>query len=224
MKIEMHAHTFYSPDAIVSPEEHVKTIKKRGLDATAVTDHDTAGGWKRAIAAGRKEGIAVIRAEEIHVHHDGRKIGEVLAYFINEEIKPGEFLEVRDAVKQQGGIVVAAHPFDTFRNSFRMLEEYKKHMDGIEAFNARVLLNSFNTKARHFAQANGFGITGGSDSHCKYEIAHAHTEADITDINELPKAIKNRKTRALGHKTNPFIHTLSSLTKIGLLRPEAAYL
>jgi len=220
MKIEMHAHTFYSDDAIVSPEELVRTAKLRGLNAVAVTDHDTTKAWKRAFPAGRKYGMDVIPAEEIKVFHDGRKIGEVLAYFISEQVNPGEFLEVKDAIKEQGGVMVVAHPFDRFRNSFRMLEEYKKHMDGIEAFNARVLLNSFNTKARHFAQANSFGITGGSDSHCKYEIGHAFTVAEISDISDLPKALRKKQTRAYGKRTNPFIHSLSTLTKLGLMRPK----
>jgi len=220
MKLELHAHTFYSHDAIVSPESFVKTAKMKGIDGVAVTDHDNISAWKRVAAAGKKYGMAVIRGEEIHVYHNGQKIGEVIAYFINERVKPGEFPEDKDSIKEQGGLMVVAHPFDRFRNNFTMLEAYKKHLDGVEAFNARVLLNSFNEKARRFAQANGFGVTGGSDSHCKYEIGHGRTEADISDIEELPRAIKKRKTRALGHKTNPLIHTLSTLTKLGFMRPK----
>jgi len=220
MKFELHAHTFYSDDAIVSPEDMVEAAKTKGMNGVAVTDHDTTKGWKRALEAGKKHGIDVIKAEEIKVFHEGRKIGEVLAFFINEEIRPGEFLEVKDNIRSQGGTLVVAHPFDYFRNDFKMLEEYKKHFDGIEAVNARVILNRFNAKARGFARKNRLGITGGSDSHCKYEIANAYTVADIHNVNELAKSIKSRKTRAYGKRTNPLIHSLSTLTKIGFMRPK----
>jgi predicted metal-dependent phosphoesterase TrpH len=220
MKIEMHAHTFYSDDAIVSPEDLVLTAKNEGMNGIAVTDHNTTKGWKRALAAGKSHGIDVIRAEEIKVFHEGNKIGEVLAYFINEEIRPDEFLTVKDRIKDQGGIMVVAHPFDMFRNNFKMVEEYKNHFDGVEAVNARVIMNSFNEKAARFAKKNKIGVTGGSDSHCKYEIANAYTIASISDIKDFPKALKNRKTRAYGKKTNPMIHSLSTLTKLGIMRPK----
>lgn len=220
MKIEMHAHTFYSDDSIVSPEGMVKAAKAEGMNGIAVTDHDTAKGWKRALAAGKKHGIEVIKAEEIKVFHEGSKIGEVLAYFINEEIRPDEFHRVMDRIRDQGGIMVVAHPFDLFRSRFRMLEEYKKDFDGVETVNARVLLNSFNEKAAEFARKNRMGVIGGSDSHCRHEVANAYTIADISSISDLPKALKNRKTRAYGKRTNPMIHSLSALTKLGIMRPK----
>jgi len=184
----------------------------------AVTDHNMTKGWKRALAAGRKHGINVIRGEELKAWHDGRKIGEVLALFINEEIRPGEVPEIMDAVRAQGGILVVAHPFDVLRNNFRMLDEYRKCFDGMEAFNARVVFNGFNTKARRYARAHGIGMTGGSDSHCRFEIGNGYTVADITEPRELMDAIRKRDTTATGRKTNPLIHTLSSMAKIGLLK------
>jgi predicted metal-dependent phosphoesterase TrpH len=220
MKFELHAHTFYSDDAIVSPEGLVKTAKMKGMSGVAVTDHNTTKGWKRALGAGKKHGIYVIKAEEVKVFHEGRKIGEILALFINEEIRPAEFLEVMDKIKDQGGILTVAHPFDYFRSHFRMLEEYKKHFDAVEAFNARVVLNWFNTKAQEFAKKNRFPVTGGSDSHCRYEVGNAYTEADIDSAEDLMKAIRQGKTRAYGRRTNPLIHTLSTLTKLGIMRPK----
>jgi predicted metal-dependent phosphoesterase TrpH len=101
-----------------------------------------------------------------------------------------------------------------------MLEECKRRFDAVEAVNARVVLNWFNTKARKFASENGLPVVGGSDSHCMYEIANAYTEADIAHADELPKAIRSGKTRAYGKRTNPLIHTLSTLTKLGIMRPR----
>ncbi len=220
MKFEMHAHTFYSNDAIVSPEDLVKTVKNKGLNGVAVTDHNNTKGWKRAISAGKEHGIEVVKAEEIKVTHEGRKIGEVLVYFMNEEIKPGEFLEVKDKVKEQGALIAMAHPFDYFRNRFKMTGEYKKYFDAVETVNSRVIMDWFNAKAQEFARRNKIAVVGGSDSHCMYEVGRAHTEADVTDAEGLRKAILKKKSRAYGKKSNPFIHALSTITKFGFMRPK----
>ncbi len=218
MKFDLHTHTYYSDDAATSPEDMVIAAKQKGMDGIAVTDHNMIKAWKRSIAAGKKHGVMIIKAEEIKVFHDGRKLGEVIALFLNEEIKPGEVGEVKDKIKAQGGIMVVAHPFDKFRNNFKDIDAHKKHFDGVEAFNARVITTRFNDKARAFAEKNGFGVTGGSDGHCRLEIGNAYTVADITRTEDLAKAIKSRKTQAFGKKTNPLIHTLSTMAKLGLLK------
>jgi predicted metal-dependent phosphoesterase TrpH len=217
MKFDLHTHTYYSDDAASTPEDMVKAAKKKGLHGLAITDHNTTMGWKRALSAGKKEGIIVIKAEEVKVFHEGNMIGEVLALFINEEIAPGEFMDVCEKIKAQGGLMVVAHPFDKFRNAFTMLEKCKKHFDAVEAFNARVIFNGYNAKARKFASDNGFAMTGGSDGHCKFEVGNGYTQADARDAEGLMKEIRQKKTQALGKKTNPLIHTLSTVAKSGVV-------
>jgi predicted metal-dependent phosphoesterase TrpH len=217
MKFDMHTHTYYSDDAASSPEDMVKAAKRRGLAGIAVTDHNMIMGWNRAIRAGRREGLVVIKAEEVKVYHQDVMAGEVLALFIEERVKPGEVPEVFEAIKSQGGLMVVAHPFDRFRNSFTRLPEYKKLFDGVEAFNARVVSNSYNTQAARFAHENGFAVTGGSDGHCRFEVGNGWTQTEASDAEGLMKAIRQKKTQALGKRTNPLIHTLSTVTKLGIV-------
>jgi len=217
MKIDLHTHTYYSDDAISSPEDIVKAAKMLGLDGIAITDHNTSKAWKEALEAGKKHKLGIIPGEEIKVSHDGKKIGEVIGLFLNDEISPGEFHVVREKIKEQDGILITAHPFDAFRNSFRMLEEFKRDMDAIEVINSRVVLNRFNEKALEFALKNDMAMTGGSDGHCSYEIGNAYTIADIDDVKGLNSAIKRKKTKAWGRKTNPLIHLVSTLANLGLI-------
>lgn len=59
----MHCHTNCS-DGSSTPEELVAYAKQAGLDAVAVTDHDTLRGIPRAVAAGEQLGITVLPGVE----------------------------------------------------------------------------------------------------------------------------------------------------------------
>ena len=48
--LELHCHTTYS-DGTLTPTELVNAAVKAGVQALAITDHDTMGGWDEAIAA-----------------------------------------------------------------------------------------------------------------------------------------------------------------------------
>jgi len=224
MKLDLHTHTYFSSDAIASPSDLIKAAKSKGLGGIAITDHNTTKSWKSITGAGKKEKIHVILGEEIKVFHEGSKIGEVIGLFLNEEIKPGEFLVVKDRIKEQGGIMVIAHPFDYFRNSFKKLEDFKKYADAVEAFNSRSVFNWFNKKAFEFAQKNNISMTAGTDAHCAYEIGNAYTIADIDEIEDLRKFIKKKKTAVCGKKANPLIHLVSTLSNLGIIgrnRPKS---
>jgi hypothetical protein len=64
MSIDLHAHTTVS-DGTLTPTELVKLAKESGLDAIAVTDHDTFKGIPEAMEAGKKYGIEVIPGAEL---------------------------------------------------------------------------------------------------------------------------------------------------------------
>jgi len=218
MKIDLHTHTHYSDDAVNSPEQLVRVAKQKGLDCLAVTDHNTTRAWAQVKKAGTKHGLEIIQGEEVKVFHNGSRIGEVIGLFLNDEIAAGEFTEVRDKIKSQGGTLVVVHPFDVFRIPFSMLEQYKKDFDAVEVFNARAIINRINNQAMKFARRNRLAVVAGSDAHCSLEIGNAYTVADIRSAEELAAAIRKRKTKAFGMKTNPVIHTVSTMTKLGLLK------
>ncbi|MBN2330892.1 MAG: PHP domain-containing protein [Candidatus Aenigmarchaeota archaeon] len=220
MRLDLHIHTYYSDDAIRSPEEMVAGAKARGLDGLAITEHNNTESWKRAIEAGKRSGLGIILGEEIKVLHEGEKIGEVIALFINHEIRFREFLEVKDEIRSQGGLMIAAHPFDSFRNRFKMLDEFRRYFDAVEAFNARAVMHRFNRKAEEFALKNGMAMTGGSDAHCVRELGKGQTITDIDNVKDLYGAIRKKKTQVWGKESSPIIHAVTTFAKLGIWKSK----
>lgn len=215
MKIDLHCHTYYSKDALCPPRRLVRFAKRKGLDAIAITDHDTTRAWKEAEDEADKIGLKIIKGEEIKIREDGKTVGEILAYFINKEIDPkGKTAkDVIEEIRSQSGLAIIAHPYH-WKKPFRKLEEYKKMADGVEAFNSRSQSEEGNKKSLEFAKENSLPITAGSDSHTPFEIGMAYVEADIQTIEELKDAIKNKKIIMHGKQTCPAIQIFAGIAKL----------
>ncbi|MBD3367442.1 MAG: PHP domain-containing protein, partial [Candidatus Eisenbacteria bacterium] len=70
------------------PEALVAQASSLGLDAIAITDHDTVGGVAAGLAAGEKAGLEVVPGVEIGIAHDPeRHLVEIdiLGYYIDPE-------------------------------------------------------------------------------------------------------------------------------------------
>lgn len=64
MAFDLHTHSHCS-DGTQSPSAVVRAAAEAGLEGLALTDHDTTAGWDEAVAAGRRDGVAVVRGMEI---------------------------------------------------------------------------------------------------------------------------------------------------------------
>lgn len=96
---DLHTHTTAS-DGMTSPSENVRLAYLAGLQAVAITDHDTVIGISEAIAAGERYGVQVIPGVEISTVEEGINI-HVLGYFldtVNEKLlqRLAELRAVRD--------------------------------------------------------------------------------------------------------------------------------
>lgn len=81
--IDLHAHTTAS-DGTMSPNDLVILAKKHGIEAIAITDHDTVEGIPEALAAGEREGIEVIPGFELSVEHNPGSM-HILGLLIDHE-------------------------------------------------------------------------------------------------------------------------------------------
>jgi len=79
--VDLHIHTTAS-DGIMSPSEVVRYAKSKGLQAIAITDHDTIDGVSEGLKEGEKIGLEVIPAIEISVQYDHGSM-HLLGYFID---------------------------------------------------------------------------------------------------------------------------------------------
>ncbi|AMK10266.1 MAG: PHP domain-containing protein [Pseudodesulfovibrio sp.] len=85
MSIDLHTHTTAS-DGTLSPTELVKLAKESGLDAVAITDHDTFQGVAEALEAGEKYGIEVIPGTELSLESpEGAGWIHVVALWLPEQ-------------------------------------------------------------------------------------------------------------------------------------------
>lgn len=64
MRIDLHAHSNVS-DGTETPAGVIISAVSAGLDAVALTDHDSTDGWESAAAAAREHGIAFVPGIEI---------------------------------------------------------------------------------------------------------------------------------------------------------------
>jgi len=191
--LDLHVHTFYSKgrrifhDGLASPKQMVKQAKRIGLDGISITDHNTTEGWKEARQYGKKYGILIIPGEEIDTVD-----GHLLALGIQETIKPGMILEdTLDEIHEQGGLGIAAHPFDIAGCGLR---SFARLTDGLEAFNAMNIDRVINRKAKRFARRYSLPVTAGSDAHTTDMLGYGRTEVRANDVDGVLKEIKRGHT------------------------------
>jgi len=212
MKIDLHTHSYYSKDGISSPENLIKAALKNGLDGIALTDHNTAKGWKRAAAAAKKLNAVLILGEEILIEENGSWVGEILAYFLKEEINPkGKGIEeIVKEIHKQDGIAIIAHPFN-WRKPIFGLEKYKNLVDGIEGFNARSQTKRGNGKGLFFAKENNLAMTAGSDAHSGFEVGSAYVEVKASNLEEFKEAILKKEVKILGRQSPIFVQIFATI-------------
>jgi predicted metal-dependent phosphoesterase TrpH len=187
MRYDLHVHTKYSGESNLDIARLLDSAKKKGLNGVAVTDHNTIKGALKALKANKDKDFEVIVGEEISI--DGGC--HLLGYYLNEALKSTDLFEAIDELKQQGALIVPAHPLDFVRHNFgkSILKGIAKNVDAIEAINGREPF-FFLKSALRFAKKYKLAMTGGSDAHFAFEIGRITTEFE----GDLRKAIKSRKT------------------------------
>lgn len=209
MKVDLHVHTCYSEDSLLSLKAIVETCRRRGIDKVAITDHNHLAG---ALALREMVPELVIVGEEI-----ATTAGEIIAYFLEEEIAEGLSPEEAIAhVREQGGVVGVPHPLDRLRRQAMgeaKLLSILDRVDALEVFNARTLFPGDNRRAEALASANGLLRTAGSDAHTTYEIGRAYVEMPpFNDKEEFSQSLA--QGQIFGHPTIPLIHLVSTWAKI----------
>lgn len=82
-KVDLHLHSNYS-DGSDTPTELVQKAKDIGLEAIALTDHDTIEGWEEFSDAGKANGTKTIPGIELSLEDiDGATEVHLLGYFLN---------------------------------------------------------------------------------------------------------------------------------------------
>ena len=79
--VDLHLHTTAS-DGVMSPSEIVRYAKTKGLQAIAITDHDTIEGLEEGLSEGERIGFEVIPGIEISAVHSPGSM-HLLGFFLD---------------------------------------------------------------------------------------------------------------------------------------------
>ncbi len=191
LKLDLHIHSKYSEDAIGSPKEIIKSVKKKGLNGIAITDHNTIKGGIETLKVAPKD-FVVIPGVEIST-----KDGHLIALNIKSNVSKGLTIgETVDKIIDLGGTPIIPHLFRTMSGvKEEKLKEVDNKISSIEVFNSCSVQKS-NYKASKIAKKYNLGGIGGSDSHIPKYCGLGYTTVENNDlsIDSIISEIEKKKT------------------------------
>jgi hypothetical protein len=179
---DLHIHSKYSIDGVLSPRQIIKLAIKNNLKAISVTDHNTIEGSIKVNIV-NKTNLIVVNGSEVKTN-----LGEVIGLFITDEIKPSTFDHVLKDIRSQGGIVFLPHPY---RPRFTLPIEKLSKVDFIEGINGRTS-NSLNNKAQDLGIRNNIKLLASSDAHFSFEFGRVFSSFQNnhpSDVDEFREAL-----------------------------------
>jgi len=191
LKIDLHVHTCYSNDSLITPEELVFYARKHGLDAVAVTDHDRIDG---ALKIAKETDFPIIPGIEVSSLN-----GHVVGLNLQEPIpKKLNVSETVDKIHEKGGLAVACHPVAFMKGSVG--RNANARFDAVEVINASAIPFGYSVKyGEKIASTLGISRVAGSDAHYGPEIGCAYTLVDAgLQVEEIIKALSKGLCQPFG--------------------------
>jgi predicted metal-dependent phosphoesterase TrpH len=191
VKADLHVHTIYSRDSLITLKDLVFYAKKRGLTAVAVTDHDRIDS---ALKIARETDFLIIPGIEVS-SRNGHVVGLNLQEPIPKGLSPDETV---DRIHDAGGVAVACHPFALFKGSLGKYANAK--FDAVETINASAFpFGRCVRKANQLAERFRRPKVAGTDAHHCSAIGYAYTLIDAEpNVDAIAKAIVNGQCQPFG--------------------------
>ncbi len=208
MRVDLHCHTWHSPDSINTCDSLLRMMDRRGIDVVALTDHNRVAG---AVKFQQLAPDRFVVGEEIKTSQ-----GELLALFVYERVPPGlSPQETIERIHAQGGLAGVSHPLDRLRHEAiggRVLDEIHAQLDFIEVLNARVTFSTDNRLAHERAVRWGLPGTAGSDAHAPFEVGRAYVELPrFQGAADLLDCLAQGQIR--GRLSSPLVHLASTYAR-----------
>lgn len=207
VRITLHNHTVYSYDSFLKFRDYLSILKRKKIDAVAITDHNSIEAVKKWRKDFQKNKIQLIPGVEI-----SSESGHIIGLFVEKNIESGlTVAETVEKIRDRGGLAIAAHPFDIFRCGVGK-KTVESNFDCIEIFNSRSIYKKGDEKAMQVK--NKLKIVGicGTDAHIINEIGNSYIETDSEDVFN---AIKKGKFKMHNVYSSFDVHIATFLNKIG---------
>ncbi len=229
-RFDLHCHTHYSEDGISSPEKVIAAAKHKGLNALAITDHNTFDALEYLEAVGlfdpsghAIDGFLVVPGVEVTTA-EGHLLCLGMLFPEAKEFKGAPAIEVCSWVQKRGGLAIPAHPYDRFRAGIRESVLDKLNLDALEVFNAASTFKRYNDEAFAYAERRGLPMVAASDAHHAKAVATSFCSADLPALTlpSLMDAIKQGPTmhRVYLSAKESFKKTWANLLRIGKRPPS----
>ncbi len=205
---DLHVHTTYSKDSLITPKDLVYYAKKRGLNAVAVTDHNQLDG---AYKIAKETDFLIIPGMEI-----SSADGHIVALNVHELIPRG--LSAPETVKRihkAGGVAIACHPYVYFKGCLK--ENVCSTFDAVEVINSRAFpFKRSVKKAEETAKKLGLVRVAGTDSHYGPQIGYAYTiiEAPEPSVEAIAKAIVEGNCQPFGKAVPVTLNVLLEIHRV----------
>jgi predicted metal-dependent phosphoesterase TrpH len=204
---DLHVHTNFSKDGESSVEEILKQAEEAGLDAIAITDHDSVDGVKKALTCNST--VLIIPGIEVST-----KQGHLLVLGVTEMIPAGlDVIVTVEIARRRGAIAILPHPYHVWRHGVaRRKKAGMDVVDAVEVFNSRYIVGSANNKAARIARRLGKPCVGGSDAHNARFVGFGRTFIDAEkNVPAILDAIRAGKVSCGGKKTPLRTYTRQSI-------------
>lgn len=210
MKIvaDLHVHTTYSKDSLITSKDLVYYAKKRGLNAVAVTDHNELDG---AYKIAKETDFLIIPGMEVS-SADGHIVALNVHELIPRSLSAPETVE---RIHKAGGVAIACHPYVYFKGCLR--EKVGSTFDAIETINARAFpFRRSVKKAEEAARRLGLSCVAGTDAHYGRQIGCAYTviEAEELSVDAISRAIVKGNCQPFGKPVPVIVNVEMELQRL----------
>jgi predicted metal-dependent phosphoesterase TrpH len=197
MKFDLHLHTTrHSPDSHMDALAMCRRARRVGLDGVVITEHDWL--WTEEELEVLRElhpGLVVLAGIEVSARE-----GHFLVYGVTNPFAVPHGIRVAALcreVHQQGGAVVAAHPFRWGQPFADILKRESPDLDGLELMSKNMDAEC-RRRAAEVRKQFGLAGLGCSDAHEEEMLGFCYTEfpEGVTSMSDLVAAIRGRQTRA----------------------------
>ena len=218
IKADLHVHTTYSKDSLITPKDLIYYAKKRGLNAVAVTDHNELDG---AYKIAKETDFLVIPGMEVTSSD-----GHIVALNVHELIPRGySAVETVERIHEAGGVAIACHPYVYFKGCLR--EKVSKTFDAIEVINARAFpFKNSVKKAEEAAARLKLTRVAGTDAHYGPQIGYGFTviEALEPSVESIAKAIVDGHCQPFGQPVPAFINLTQQMLRLKRMAKKFSHL